>query len=266
MSDILILMDCELMLQSTKKFQGFAISATDGDVGKIKDVYFDDQRWTIRHFVVHAGGWLTGRDVLISPLSIRDVDWEQRAVHVDLTREQIKASPGIDTNQPVSRRQEAELYRHYDYPLYWTGPFLWGFGPFPQMGDLLNRGPAPAGETDEDEVPVHTDSHLRSANELIGYDIQETNGSIGHVQDFLFDSLAWSIRFMIVDTRSWWPGKHVLISPQLVTDVNWPSRDVAVSVSREEVENSPEYDPAHLPASDSRTDLYRRYNKPSDET
>jgi uncharacterized protein YrrD len=254
------------MLYSTKKLYGFTIGASDGDIGKIKDVYFDDQKWTIRYFVVDTGGWLTGRKVLISPISVQTVDWEQHAVHVSLTRDQIKSSPGIDTDQPVSRLQEAEFFRHYDYPLYWTGPLLWGFGAFPPMGGLLRSGDTAADEKESDATHGHADSHLRSSKEVIDYDIRETNGSLGHVEDFLFDSRDWSIRFMIVNTGNWWPGKHVLISPQLIEDVNWPSGHVVVNVTREEVGASPEYDPAHLPSPDDRTDLYRRFTKPPDET
>jgi uncharacterized protein YrrD len=250
------------MLQSTRKLKGFTIAASDGDIGKIIDVYFDEQKWAIRYFVVDTGGWLTGRKVLISPISVQQVDWDHRSVHAGLTRQQIKDSPGIDTEQPVSRRQEAEFYRHYDYPLYWTGPLLWGFGAFPPLGGLLHSGGAPG----DDENHDHADSHLRSSEEVIGYDIQETNGSLGHVEDFLFDNEDWSIRFMIVNTGHWLPGKHVLISPLLIKDVNWPSRHVVVNVTREAVNGSPEYDPAHPPAPEDRSDLYQRLNKPPEET
>ncbi len=253
------------MLQSTEKLKGYAIIATDGDIGKIDDVYFDDQKWAIRYFVIDTGGWLTGRQVLISPISVREVDWNKRSVHLDLTRQQIKASPGIDTEQPVSRRQEAELYRHYDYPLYWAGPLLWGFGALPPLGGLLHRGSSADPESLDTESHDQVNSHLRSSDEVIGYDIRETNGSIGHVEDFLFDSQDWSIRFMLVNTGHWLPGKHVLISPQLITEVDWPSEHVVVNVTREEVENSPEYDPAHPPAPDGEADLYRRLKKPPEE-
>jgi uncharacterized protein YrrD len=254
------------MLDSAKKLKGFAIAATDGAIGKIADVYFDDQKWAIRYFVVDTGGWLTGRKVLISPISVRDVDWNHHSLHVNLTRQQIKDSPGIATEQPVSRRQEAEFFRHYDYPLYWTGPLLWGFGALPPLGGLLHNDVPDSGEAADAEHQSHTDSHLRSANELIGYDIREINDSIGHVEDFLFDDEDWSIRFMVVNTGNWLPGKHVLISPQLITDVDWPSRHVVVNVTREEVESSPEYDRAHPPVRDDRANLYRHVNKSRGDT
>ena len=254
------------MLYSAKKLKGFGIAATDGDIGKINDLYFDDQKWAIRHFVVDTGGWLPGRKVLISPISVRNIDWNRHSLHVDLNRQQIKASPGVDTEQPVSRLQEAELYRHYDYPLYWTGPLLWGFGAFPPLGGLLHHGKGTVEEAPEDSDVDHADSHLRSSNEVIGYDIQETNGLIGHVEDFLFDSEDWSIRFMAVNTGNWWPGKHVLISPQLITDVNWPTRHVVVNVTREAVENSPEYDPAHPPEPNQGADLFRHFKKPPEDS
>jgi uncharacterized protein YrrD len=252
------------MLHSTRKLKGCAVAATDGEIGKIDDVYFDDQKWAIRYFVVDTGGWLTGRKVLISPISVREVDWRNRSVHVALTRRQIKDSPGIDTEQPVSRRQEAEFFRHYDYPLYWTGPLLWGFGAFPPLGGLLHTDSASTAETATSAEHDHADSHLRSNAEVIGYEIQETNGSLGHVDDFLFNERDWSIRFMIVDTGHWWPGKHVLLSPQLIRDVNWPSRHVIVDATREAVQGSPEYDPAHPPAPDEAADMYQRIHGPPD--
>lgn len=253
------------MLHSAKKVNGFRIAATNGDIGKVTDMYFDDQKWAIRYFVADTGGWLTGREVLISPISVRDVDWDRRLVHVNLTRQQVKDSPSIDTEQPVSRQQEAEFYRHYDYPLYWAGPLLWGFGAFPPLGDVLHHDSASPADAVDDVNHDQANSHLRSSNEVIGYDIRETNGLIGHVEDFLFDDRNWSMRFMIVNTGHWWPGKHVLISPQLIQDVNWPSRHVVVNVTREAVERSPEYDPAHPPAPDDAADLYRRFNKPPDQ-
>jgi hypothetical protein len=220
--------------------------------------------------VVDTGGWLSGREVLISPVSFHDHDWSKKTIQVNLTRQQIENSPGIDTDQPVSRRQEAEFFRYYDYPFYWAGPLLWGYGAFPPLGGRLITGEAAGERATSDAEPAsesaseHADSHLRSSDDVIGYHIRATNDTVGHVEDFLFDDDDWSIRFMLVDTRNWWPGKHVLISPQLIKDVSWGDSNVFVDISREAVESSVEFDWANPPSRNSETDLYRDSDRPRD--
>lgn len=246
------------MLHSVKALQGFAVLANDGDIGTIRDVYFDDARWTIRYLVVETGGWLRGRRVLISPISFKAPDWNAEEIHVDLTRQQVEQSPSIDTEKPISRQQEEEFFRHYDYPLYWAGPLLWGFGAFPPIGGMFGReredpGRASMARTES----AHVDSHLRSSADVIGYHIRASDDAVGHVDDFLFDVNDWSIQFMIVDTRNWLPGKHVLISPQRIDSVSWPDRQVFVKATRSAIENSPEYDENNPPAPEKRHDLYR---------
>jgi len=248
------------MLQSAKRLQGFAIAAADGDIGKISDAYFDDEKWTIRNVVVNTGGWLARHEVLILPMSIRNLDWTRRVATVDLSKQQIEDSPGVDTAQPVSRQLEAELFRHYDYPLYWTGPLLWGFGAMPPIGGLMDSVEAtsrPLSATEHGEEIPPADAHLRSSDEVIGYHIRATDGTFGHVEDFLFDDEDWSIRFIVVNTSNWLLGKHVLVSPQLISNVNWADNNVFVNVSRETVENSPEFDWSKLPARDSGSAVYR---------
>ncbi len=247
------------MLHSVKVLQGFTVQATDGEIGTIRDVYFDDARWTIRYLVVDTGGWLLGRSVLISPISFHHPDWQARVIHVALTREQVKRSPGIEADKPISRQQEEEFYRHYDYPLYWVGPLLWGFGAFPAIGGMFSRenGDVKPASSSAEGVGVHVDSHLRSADEVLGYHIRASDDTVGHVDDFLFDESDWSLQFMVVDTRNWLPGKHVLISPQRIESVSWPDRHVFVNATRSAIESSLEYDENHPPEREKRNDLYR---------
>ena len=248
------------MLHSVKALQGFTVLATDGDIGTIKDVYFDDARWTIRYLVIETGGWLSGRRVLISPISFRQPDWKKEEIRVELTRQQVEDSPGIDEEKPISRQHEEEFFRHYDYPLYWVGPLLWGFGAFPPIGGMFggDRDDAAAqASSDGTQEVSHVDYHLRSTADVIGYHIRATDHAVGHVEDFLFDEKDWSIQFMAVETRNWLPGKHVLISPQRIDSVSWPDRHVFVNVTRLAIEQSPEYDPANPPSRDGRADLYR---------
>lgn len=240
-------------LHSAKALENFAVIATDGDVGTVDEVYFDDEKWAIRYLVVDTGDWLAKRDVLISPISIRHVDWEKHTLRADLTQQQIRDSPGIDTAGPVSRRQEEELHRYYGYRYYWNGPFMWGDTVFPGVEEM------PVDETDEQravEQALHprelADPHLCSSKELVAYAIRTTDGSGGHVDDLLFDAEDWSIRFLVIDPRNWWPGKDVLVAPQRIDHIDREGQCVVTPMSRAELEHSPAYDPRHPPPASAR--------------
>ena len=91
------------------------------------------------------------------------------------------------------------------------------------------------------------DRHLRSTYSVSGHHIQALDGEIGHVEDFVIDDETWAIRYLIVDTRNWWPGKKVSVSPQLIENVSWGERKVFVNLSRETIKESPEYSEESLP-------------------
>ncbi|MDB5797247.1 MAG: PRC-barrel domain containing protein [Paucimonas sp.] len=248
------------MLHSLKALDGFKIAATDGELGHVRDIYFDDQKWTVRYFEVDTGGWLSGRNVLLSPASVEGVDWDNERLLVKLTRAQVENSPGLDTALPVSRQHELALSRYYGTPHYWNGPFIWGYTAFPMLVDPIPWDPT----TDQlaaqpvDEQPAEGDPHLRTKDEVVGYQIQASDGVVGHVEDFLFDPRDWSIRLMLVDTRDWLPGRHVLISPARIRAVIWEEKAVQVRASRGEIENSPEYDTRNPPDGAAADELFRQ--------
>jgi hypothetical protein len=125
------------MLKSMKELRGFRIGATDAELGNVDDAYFDDERWTVRYLVADVGHWLSGRKVLISPHAIARIDSSRETVDTRLTRSQVESSPPIETDQPISRRMEAEYNRYYRYPPYWGTGYttgLWGLGALPLAG------------------------------------------------------------------------------------------------------------------------------------
>ncbi|MHB1678087.1 MAG: PRC-barrel domain-containing protein [Sulfuriferula sp.] len=249
------------MLHSEKELFGCTVGAKDGEIGVVKDIYFDDERWAIRYLVVETGGWLSGRKVLISPISVREITWADGVVHVHLNQQQIKDSPSIDTAKPVSRQHEIDYFNYYGYPHYWEGANLWNLGMYPvpwvgtsldssldpslipleQRDDAVTRARQDRGEGEHEAA----DSHLQSGKEVVGYEIMATDGSIGNVENFVFDDQSWAIRYMGVDTRKWLPGKHVLLAPEWIEHVEWTEQEVFVKVTRQAVETSPEYDPSH---------------------
>lgn len=238
-----------MFLHSVKGLDNFAVAAKDGDVGAVDDVFFDEEKWAIRYLVVDTGDWFIRRDVLISPISVRHPDWSLRALHADLTRQQIRDSPTIDTAQPVSRRHEAELHRHYGYSYYWSGPYMWGEGVYPGILEerpFDERGSAAGHDADEH---VSDNLHLFSCKDVMSYAIKTPDESFGHVEDMLFDDDDWSIQFLVIDPRNWWPGKPVLVSPSRIDHISSEERSVVMRITRDELEHCPAYDSRNPPPS-----------------
>lgn len=246
------------MLRSMKDLTGFTIGATDGDIGQVETCYFDDASFTVRHLVVDTSRWLAGRKVLISPRAVRGIDWDAKRINAALTKAQVEQSPDIDTDRPVSRQREIEYDRYYGYPSYSAGPYLWGTHPAPF---LLEPPPISSFEHEQRWEWEGGDPHLRSSAVVIGHHIAATDGDIGHVEDFLVDEATWAIRYMIVDTGNWWSGKKVLVSPGWIAHVDWDASKVEVDLTREQIRNSPEYDPSEPVQRGYETRLYGHYGR-----
>ncbi len=247
-----------IMKRRIESLEEFTIGGTDGEIGKVKEFYFDDQTWTIRYLIVETGGWLFGRKVLISPEAVHTPDWAGKVFPVNLTKEQIKHSPDIDTEKPVSRQHEMELHGYYSWAGYW-GSGIWGGG----MGTsgMMISPALPL------EVAIHENAgneetanpHLRSTNKVKGYSIRATDGEIGGVKDFMMDDGSWKIDFLLVEIGNWFSGKKVLISPKWIKEVNWESSTVIVNALEEQVKNSPEYKPGEDLTASFEKDLQDYY-------
>ncbi len=247
------------MLYRMEKLIGMSIGASDGELGKVKDLYFDDRRWAVRYLIVETGSWLEQRKVLISPIAVRSINWDDGIVRVGLTMEQVKASPDIDTDKPVSRQHELEFFNYYGYPDYFDGSMLWGISPYP----LIPTQHALPGTSPAKRIAKPDDVHLRSAEVVKGYQLQATDESIGHLADFLLDDGSWAIRYVVVDTSNWWFGKHVVIPTEWITHLDWAEKNATVGVLREVVKAAPEYDPAVEFSREYEAKLFRHYERPA---
>lgn len=231
------------MRRKVKNLTGFTIGATDGEIGKVTEFYFDDQTWTVRYLIVKTGGWLSGRQVLIAPQAITSPDWSEKTFHVNLTKGQVKASPDIDTSKPVSRQQELTLYNHYPWGSYWGGG-LWagGLGTTGMMMPInASIEEAKENQKDNAEKTSNDDPHLRSTDAITGYNIKASDGTIGDVEDFIINDTTWKIDFIEVDTGNWFPGKKVVLSPGLIKEIKWERAEVLVNATAEQIKASPEY-------------------------
>jgi len=245
------------MQSHIEDLKGNTIVATDGEVGKVDDFYFDDQSWTIRYLIASTGNWFAGKDVLLSPFAVTKADTPGEQINVNLTRKQIDSSPSIAADKPVSSQREASYYDYYGYPYYWNGPYLWGPTHYPQL-PVADQELVLAQRAQREVVG---DPHLRSAAKVTGYHIEATDGDIGHVEDFIVDTDTWEIRYIVVDTRNWWPGKKVLIAPRWIERMSWDDSKVYVNLSRESIRNGPEYDRGGL-SREYEEKLHDYYDRP----
>ena len=221
------------VLLKSKTLLDFALDSLDGVIGKVRDLYFDDQYWTIRYLVADTGNWLTDRQVLISPHALVAMNKDERLISVKLTQKQIEGSPSLDSALTVSRQFEAAYFGYYQWPKYWVGPHRWGAHPGLVRDDETLKPPPPLGQA--------WDPHLRSTHAVLGYHIQALDGEIGHVVDFIIDDETWAIRYLVVDTQEWWLDKHVLVAPQWLGSVSWNESKVFINLTRETLKLAPEY-------------------------
>jgi hypothetical protein len=242
------------MIHSIQSLVRADLRATDGRIGRCEDFLFDDRHWVIRYMVAKTRKWLPGRKVLISPRAIGEWDWQADEIPVDLSRQAIKESPPLESDMPVSRQYEMELAQHHNWPPYWQGPYVWGAAmtPFPESAPLA-KPMAP--------IEVPGEAHLRSVKEVSGYDIQALDDKVGHVEDFLLDRNNWAIRYLVVDTRNWLPGRKVLVSPDWAGSVDWKRSRVHLRMDRKAIETSPEYDRERPLRREDEAALFNHYDR-----
>lgn len=221
------------MLRSIKKIYGDKLGASDGEIGHVRDFYFDDRDWAVRYVVADTGSWLPGRKVLISPYSLGRLDPAQKILRVNLKREQIERSPTIETHKPVSRQFEEDYYQYFGWPYYWQGDGLWGESGFPVM-EL-----APPQVNTGSPVRGH-DAHLRSTRAVNGYQLRSGTEVIGHVCDFMIDPGSWAIEQLVIRTGNQFFGKEDLwVDMQKVSGISYEKSTVFADLNARTNENGP---------------------------
>ncbi len=248
------------MLRSLKDIESYDVSALDGKVGKVTDFLFDDQQWTTRYMVTDTGGFWGGpKQVLISPISFRRVDWSTRMFNIGLTQAKVKSSPSVDLDRPVSRQYEQEYSQYYGWPTYWGSDsrWVWGMGAYP-LGLADGSYNGEQRRTEE----ANNDPNLRSAKEVAGYRVHGSDGEIGHVADFVVDDETWTIRYLVVDTSNWWFGKKVLVAPYWANKISWSERAVHMDLTLSAIKSSPEWNPEALVNREYEARLYDYYGRP----
>jgi hypothetical protein len=245
---------------TNKRLKDYTIHATDGELGSVSELFFDDETWAVRYIVVDTGGWLSGRKVLISPYSVIRVDPDCARLDVTLTKRQVENSPDIDTHAPISRQHEAAYLGYYGYPYYWSGPNLWGPAFFPAGVAVVE--PASTEDMARSIRSESADSHLRSTEAVTGYYMEASDGEIGHVDGFVIDAAAWAIRYLEVATRNWLPGKKVLVSPEWIERISWKESKVHTGLSIQAIKSAPEYIESRPVIREYESQLHSHYGRP----
>lgn len=254
------------MLRNAEALHKLELHASDGVIGRVKDFFFDDHYWTIRYLVVETGSWTNSRKVLIATSVVEGLDWEQELLHVKLSRDQVRASPDIDTNSPVVREQERGLHEYYGWPAYWVGagavtgmlPGTVSPGMNPTLGAGIGVPVLLSSATASLRTAPEGDPSLRSGRAVCGYHIEAIDGTVGHVEDYLFNDHNWTLDHIVIDTRNWIPGKKVIISTEWIRQVMWSESLVNVGLGRETIRNAPEFD-GEVPVSDDYANNLRRH-------
>ena len=214
-------------MRSMKKFSDFGLAAKDGEIGSVEEFYFDDRRWTVRYLVLKPQKWLSGRRVLISPKALLSPDWEHKVILTSLTKAQIEKSPDVDFHKPSSRQDEEKLIKYYKWEFYWSDP----------------------------------DFYLQSSKDVLGYKVEAKGETVGIVSDFILDDKDWRIRYLIVDTGDWLPGKKVPIAMDWIDIIDPDEKKVKVDLLRSEIKDAPAYGPKSVLDRKYEDSLYKYYGK-----
>ena len=224
------------MLYHLKKIYGIKLHASDGDLGKIRDFYYDDVSYAVRYAVAQTGSWLTEREVLLSPRGFGRLNLEDHVWTVELTQKQIADSPPLESHRPVSRQYEEAYHTYYSWPYYWGDDVIFSGGGYGTM--------IPATLENEETLAQrhqHDDPHLRSTQAVQGFKIEAMDGTIGHVSDFLMDSATWSMRFLLVESGPWYSGKEVLIPMDKITRIDHEASRVHIALTKADLEQTGEH-------------------------
>lgn len=223
------------MQHNIKSLLGYKIGARDGEIGHVKDFYFEDASWAIRYIVVKTGNWFMEKKILLAPQALLSPDWKNRIFPVDLSMEQVKNSPDIDTEKPVSMQQEIALYGHYAWQRYGGSGFYAGASETVMDQPLIidERLVVPERNLGEKNNALH----LQSTHLLCGYHIRATDGEIGHLSDFMVNDMNWEIEYLVIDTHNWIGGKKVLLKVEHIKEIRWEESLIIVDINIESIKS-----------------------------
>jgi PRC-barrel domain len=185
---------------------GCPVVATNGETGRIRDFLFDDRSWRVCSVTLDVGNWLRRRDVVLPIAAFDFPDWKSKTLRVRLSRAQVRKSPDIDSEKPVSRQQELAMREYFGALACWVETEF-GLASFPTGV----KYPSPPGEN----------PHLRSAHHLIGYRVRASEGYLGRLEGFLMDKDSWRLGYLEVLVSRALHHRLVAVPTHQVDRVSW---------------------------------------------
>lgn len=228
------------MLWNASALKGYPIKATDGELGTVCDLMYEESNWAIRWVVVDTGDWLSGRLVVLPVAVVGQPDPEAHCVPARLTMKQVEQSVGVDSvrtgNSDSLDCEQENLPQGRDH-------YIWGHhdGNTPPAIALDPRVLSGATRATADMAVARGDGHVSSISAITGYSIEATDGHIGHAEDFLIDTALWQVRYLIVHTSRWWPSEKLLVSPLSVERIDRHESTIHIAETRQRVKDSPPY-------------------------
>jgi len=253
------------MTLNLKDVLGLIVSARDGDVGTVLDLYFDDLQWEVRYLVGDTTGhWPGGRKVLIPAAAIAPApSWGSKRMPVRMSVEEVKRSPQMDLAKPVSRLEEERLAAEYRWPAYWSAPSAEVWSPPGVQAQAARAGTGqPARERDREPLAEEDASRLRSVAEVMKYNLLSLDGATHRIAGLLAHEGAWRIAYLMLDVGTLLKPESLLVPSRTVTNIDWKLSAVHSRLKGEEIDRSPGHDPKIpiTPEIESQAEhYYRRY-------
>lgn len=245
------------MKRSIKELLGYSVKARDGEKGKVKNILFDEESWTIRYLEVDLGSLFHEKRVLISTQHFKTPDAENQHFPIDLSTSEIERSPDLESDLPVSLEYEKRLREHYELQPYWPVNAA-SFAGRESMFSPDNPFRTPKKIIDEMAI----DTRLRSFQEIKGYHILATDDRFGQVEDAIVDDSNWQIVYTVIRTVNLFPwSKQVMIPIELIEEISFINREMRIDLPKEVIAEAPEFDsslPLDEPYESALFDYYGR--------
>ncbi|MFP4353654.1 MAG: PRC-barrel domain-containing protein [Phycisphaerae bacterium] len=243
------------MLRPTKDIFHCRIAARDGQIGSIENLYFDHTLRNVRYLVVDTGHWLSHREVLLLAEGAEKVDFDNDTISYDLTRDQVKSSPELESPNRVGRGDEQQLAEHYGWVPYWD-PMGATMGQGVNLpGDFHGRarqvnaeGQAVQPGTDRrqtEQARQHEAAKLFNLEDLVGCKVIAGDSEAGEIADFLVDPDDWSIQMLVVAMGHWPNRSHRLVPIEVAKFFDAGEKQLILAVEPGKIDSSPgsEYQP-----------------------
>jgi hypothetical protein len=235
------------MLRLTKELINYDVKAFDDQIGKVDDFLFMDTDFIIQYMVVNTGPLFLGRNVLISPSTLGEPDWISKQIPVNLTKQEIKDSPDIKTDQPISAIDLERLHDYYRWPKFWT-PFNTALNSTNTRSSSNKRAVTPEQRTDTVKLSLQKVKEidtpkLRSVNEVIGYEIAANDGTAGTIDDIIIDDKLWFLRYLVIKTGNIFNHKKVVLAVDWIDWISHRKSEFRIDMPIQTIKESPEFDP-----------------------